>query len=1483
LPHSSPPPRAHGTVVRIRDLAGRPRGTGFLVDAEGTVLTSHEAVDGLARLVLHAPGDEHTWLVGAADVTSLPGADLAVVRARGLAGGRPFALAAAGAEDGAEVAVALPRAARVPGRVVAAAPATYTATDRYHLVDGVLQLALAPHESMGPGGEASGAPVLDAASGAVVAVVGTALHAGRGGVAHAVPLRGAADDGAGTLAAALDRGGAQVAAYGRDLNLAGALELGAVGFGAALAGGAGVAGVGNAAAVSRGGAEGWAGVSVAGGGRVAVGPRSPMDPAASAGVGGLGGGSGAAGVAGRGWGEPVERWAVRAEFGRFLDGAGHVLALVGGPGTGRSTELAGLAVRRAAGADPAPSVCLRGADLKVADAGVRDAVARALRDAARVVTAAAGPAGCAGDPATASPEAVAAQARVAGRPLLVLLDAPEEMPPVLAQALAEWTAHTAEWLREHGVRLVLACRPEYWERAGALFPAETLHAGQQGPETLPPCVPLGDFTAAEAAQARTRYGIPATALHPADARHPLTLRLLAEVREALPRGGGAEAPGAAAEGGTSVSAPRSGGSGAGPARYEAKPPGASPVSAASPGQTSVRAGAAEPPGAGGGGAGAGGVGGAPDAAKSSDVGSSSAPLADASVPGGSGVAGSPRAAAEPPGAGAGWGAAAPEAVSGGGGAGLPGYGPKSSGVSPSSAPPSDHASVPGAAGGPGARSNDPAPGPGSPGAEPSPDHASVPGGAGASGLRSIDPALGPAASPGHTPVAQSIDPAPGPAASPDHTPVAQSTGSASGPRRWEVFESYLALVCLRIATRLAHEAGPDGPRGAAVGRLAAYVAGQAHEAARRCLGPGQGELERGAFEELFPWRVPDHVAGLTGWAAAVLDEGLLVPAGAGYRFAHEEFADWLQGAHLDVDAALAVLVHRTSERWRPGDLPSSADGGAGRRALPVPPHRIGSCVEALLLLERRHGRTGLAHRLTDLLAAVDAAAARRPAFPEPPRAPGADVSAVAADGGWWGAHLLAGTLLRVPDARPYRQVLRRLVTCVADHAARFGGTAGLPDVLAPFGPSFFTRLSLPLADRLDLLRLLVPADTRRPSAYLTAAGELLHADPTAAHPLLIAWFDDVRDLPAEGATVADAAQALLHTHRACAVDDLADALVAAAHPRAGELLTALAEDEPSALCRAVDRWARDPRAERRAAAAAYAPKTARHARGSADRALLRYAAEALLARSDDDTLHGPALAVLLRDPDSRVAHLARALSLFAADDPHLTPADFGPALATHAAPVLDAFRDRLHRPGSGAADVLRTLARVRAPAPSTARSAADLVREYVDHHPEGAVAAADFVDRRLEHGQSERAVLFPLAVELLTAHSPVVRRALAPVVAEPGTRASRALRRELLAVLLDREREPAVLDALLAAVGRTTDRRAEWRTRDLVQRVGLLLTRTPEGAAVFDRRLVALAAQTPVFGEQLRGWLAADRDAWAVLLGPSAWLAVGTAHPRRAC
>ncbi|NGN69216.1 serine protease, partial [Streptomyces sp. A7024] len=547
---------------------------------------------------------------------------------------------------------------------------------------------------------------------------------------------------------------------------------------------------------------------------------------------------------------------------------------------------------------------------------------------------------------------------------------------------------------------------------------------------------------------------------------------------------------------------------------------------------------------------------------------------------------------------------------------------------------------------------------------------------------------------------------------------------------------------------------------------------------------------------------------------------------------------------------------------------------------PVPRHRIGPVIEALLAVERRKGVSELAARLEDLVQAVDTFARRdqevREAYGE------SDGAFPVEPGEWWASRLLAGTLRKLPDAEPYLPVLRLLAERMLARAAADGGLAAAGAVLEPFGPRFWARLPLGIEHRLGLLRRLVPADPARPSAFLTAAGDLLRADPGAVQPLLIEWFNDDRALPgAEGATVADAAQALLHTLRGHAVDDLADVLLEAGHPRADQLLAALCEDETPAMCRAVDRWSHDPRPERHTAAAAYGMKTAPHARTAADRELLRYAAQALLALPEEWELYAPALVILVRNKDTRGEYLAHALTLFAAGDTRLPAASFVPALASDPEPVLDAFRARLHEPGPGAGEVLDALARVRTPA-TLARRAAALVREYATHRPEGAAAVARYFDRRLEDGAAARSVLHPLGVELITAHPPAIRRALAAVVAEPGTRASRPLRRELLAVLLDRERDPGVLDALLVAAASGSARRADWRTRDLVHRIGLLLASgasAAEGAAAFDLRLVGLAREYPGFGQLLRSWLDEAPEEWSAVIGPSAQVTLG---PRQA-
>ncbi|MEU5365230.1 serine protease [Streptomyces sp. NPDC005925] len=1200
--------------MRLADGEGRLRGTGFVADHHGTVVTSHEAVDGADRLVVTAAGGR-SCAVSPEAVTALPGLDLALVRTEGLRVGPLPMTVRERIEPGTYVWIVA--GGRREARVLGTAPAVYAGAESRHILDDALELALgtAGCDALRTGRGACGGPVFDATTGAVLGVLGTALSSAHRDVGFAAPLRPreGAPAAVRPLTALLAENAATVPAYGADLNLAGVLEL-------------------TATSVGQDGP--WA---------------APSRPGAV---------------------EPVERAAPAAAFTGFETGHAAVLALVGAPGSGRTTELAALAARRSRGAAPAPTLWLRGADLRADDTSVADAARRALERAARIVAAARAVSHAAartglGD---VTPERLARLAQGAGRPLLLLLDSPEEMPPGAAHRLSAWTTGTADWLRRTGARLVVACRAEYWEAAGAAVPADLLHGERTAGAPLPACVPLGDLDAGEARRARARYGIPDGVLGDRDARHPLTLRLLSEVRAALPDGG--VLPGGVVPRGAAV---MSGG-------------GVAPNGGAMSG-------------------GAVGCGGGV-------------------VPGGA----------------------------------VPGAGVLSGGARVL-------------------------------GGNVVPDDVGLPGGGGGC-----------------------LD-------------------------RHDVFGAHLDLMCLRVAVRLA--AG-NGLRGGAVRRLAAKVAGQVHEAARRSLGPGQGELERAAFEDVFPWGpAPDRLGGGTGWASAVLAEGLLVPAGTGYRFAHEQFADWIQGTHLDLDEALRTLVHRRGT-------------GDTARPLPVPHHRIGPVVQALLLLPRPYGPQRLAARLEELVGALDA-------DPE----------------NWWAARLLAGTLPRLSDATPYVRPLRLLARWLLagrERERERGRQRGRvrdqgQAVLAEFGPGFWDALAMPDGLRCELLRELVRADgpPEEPGGprFLDATARLLGARPDAVQPHLVRWLGDERRLPATPrATVGAAAQALLHTHRHRAPDGLTEALAGSAEPRAAELLAVLAQDEPSAVCRAVDRWAHDERPGRRAAALRYALRAAPHVTTESDRMLLRYAALALLARPADHALRGGALALLVRDPHTRARHLPQALRHFTAGDPLFPPGALADALVTHPDPVLDAFRERLRLPGARPA--LRTLA--DAATPGLARRVAALVQEAAELRPETAGALAAYVDRRLDQGAAARAVLLPLVGSLLDTGPEPVRAALAGIIGAPGAPASRPVRRELCEALLAREDEPAVLDALLRGAARHDGA----DLRDLVHRTGLRLVRTPEGAARFGLALTDLSRHVPGFAARVTGWLTGTPGDWAALVSPAA-------------
>ncbi|UNS99321.1 serine protease [Streptomyces tubbatahanensis] len=1177
------------TLVRVCDLAGRERGVGFLADESGTVVTSHEAVDGLAKVVLHA--GTGTCLAADGDIVQLPEWDLALVRTQGL-DLAPLVIGRERPHAGGPVGLLTPDGT-VSATLGGPAGAVYTSTVRYHRLERLLRLDLpeADRTRLHLSGRATGAPVVDTATSAVLGVLGTALHASPE-VPHAlaVPLHAAAElTPDGPLGLLLRRNAACAPGFGPDLNLAGVLRLAA-------------------ASVSR-----------------------ATERCAHA----------------------VARPLVAETLDQFTRSSATVVALTGDPGAGRTTELAALAARRARGTVPAPSVWLRGADLRPDDDGLRDAVGRALAAAGRDLAAsspgvragAEDGAPVTGDPRDTDPDVAARLARATGRPLLVLLDAPEEMPPALAVRLRQWVLRTAGWLRTAGVRLAVACRPEHWEQTGALFPPDMIFTarGTAG------YVRLGALPPRQAARVRAAYGLPDAALAPRDAGHPLAIRMLAQVRAAQGLRG-------------DESAERQG------AQEESTP----------------AEGALVPPSAGG-------------ACESSAV-SAAASLS---------ARGAPR------------------------------------------------------------------------------------------------------------------------------------------PARPEILSAFFDLLCLRVAHRLAAREGGDGttadadgtrtaervpatPRRAApltaapcpstVRRLAARVSGQLHDAARRCLEDGGGELSRALFDALFPWS--------GGWASAVLAEGALAPAGDGYRFVDEELADWLQGGHLQLDAALETLVLKRR----------------GAAAAPVPRHRIGPVVQALLLCDRREGPEALGPRLRLLVGALTAG--------------GTDT-----DAAWWAAHLLGQTLPRVPDAYPYARVLRDLAEYVAEREPDRASDVATEDA---FGPGFWRALPLRADHKAELLRPLLPADPpadalgrgqgRRRDRYVDVLGELLAAEPRALQPLLCEWFSDLRplrrraDMRAEPPpTVAGAAQALLHTHRGRAVDDLCDALAAAAHPRADDLLAELADDEPSALCRAVHRWARDPRGQRAVTSATHALRLARRNGTEGDRESLRRAARALLSRAEVRDSHEIALTVLVRDPHSRPRHLGAALRRFAASGGSELAAALSDACTTHPEQVFAAFHALLTDSASAPArsQAVRSLACLRTPA--LARRAAMLVRQHAAVSP--GLASEDvaaYVAIRLGHGPAARAVLRPLVGELLRDQGPAFRTRLARTLGAARGR----LRDELFDLLVTGESETSVLQAALEAVMRDSPvpapRQGDENPEDqLVRRIGLRMGTTAQGAAAFDRTCARLAPERP--------------------------------------
>jgi hypothetical protein len=447
-------------------------------------------------------------------------------------------------------------------------------------------------------------------------------------------------------------------------------------------------------------------------------------------------------------------------------------------------------------------------------------------------------------------------------------------------------------------------------------------------------------------------------------------------------------------------------------------------------------------------------------------------------------------------------------------------------------------------------------------------------------------------------------------------------------------------------------------------------------------------------------------------------------------------------------------------------MPDALPGGGDPNA--VPGSRSGEAGLAVSSWPELNGVAGGGERMPDML----------PGGGDPNAAPGSGPrQAGLASSSWPGLDGAVGSpvtgaglegsceagLVGEPGGAPAPRAAVGAEAGLADSC--WSGLAG-PAGAVPFVPwDFWRRLPLTVAARIDLLRVLVGAGTGEPGRLL---GEVLVQDPGAALPPLCRWLTDER--------LSGTATETLFAHRHVALDELMDALVETAHPRADALLRALAQAEPSALGRAVDRWAHDPRPERHVAAATVLPLLARQAAHGAlaERTLVRLAAEALLARGDEEALHGAAFAALVSDPLARPKHLRGAVARYVAGDPLLGAAALAPALDSDPVLVLSGYAGRLREPGEEAAAVLRTLGAT--PAPRARTAAVRLVREHLQRRPEAAAQVGAWLRARLGHGPAERETLLAFARDAAAEQPEPVRWRLAEALADVDCALARELR-----------------------------------------------------------------------------------------------------------
>jgi hypothetical protein len=313
---------ADDALVAVLTQDGEVCGTGFVIDGNGTVLTCHHVVDGLASVRLRG-SDGSTQIAGSEAFVFAPEIDLALIRtAEPLGNPLPLVSEPAAMPEywtkgfhrlGEGIRAAFP----VQGRIIGRTSVSYHSGTASYDIDDVFVLR---DDAIDPG--LSGAPVLDPNAGVVVAVVSTKLVRKNDQAGFAVPI-GHAVTHSGThpeLARAVARNQDVIPAYGPYLNAPAARAL--------------------CAAVTDSEIENLQQFR-----HVSLNRR-------------------------------VARVEIEDATARFLATDAPVFALIGPSGVGKSTEVAALARRL-----PGRALLLRGSSLRPDSAGVGEAVEAALSSA----------------------------------------------------------------------------------------------------------------------------------------------------------------------------------------------------------------------------------------------------------------------------------------------------------------------------------------------------------------------------------------------------------------------------------------------------------------------------------------------------------------------------------------------------------------------------------------------------------------------------------------------------------------------------------------------------------------------------------------------------------------------------------------------------------------------------------------------------------------------------------------------------------------------------------------------------------------------------------------------------------------------------------------------------------------------------------------------------------------------------------------------